>query len=112
VDPSIRSIILILLACSSLLILGGLGPSRAQPPLLPHATINIAATAGVGNFTLTAGVTPGGTGTFGNPYVIENWEIITNSSFGIHIKNTHEFFIIETSSFKQPTPPGKPKGST
>jgi len=88
-----KSLLLILLACSSLLILVGPRPGRAQP-LSPHAPIFITSVGGFENFTSAAGVTSGGTGHFDNPYVIENWEITANTTAAIHIKNTQSFFVI------------------
>ena len=43
-------------------------------------------TAVVQNFT--------GNGTYGNPYIIENYEIIASIGHGIHIQNTDVYFII------------------
>jgi parallel beta-helix repeat protein len=47
-------------------------PRKALVSYTTHAPIHI---MGDADFTLANGVTPGGTGTSENPYVIENWEI-------------------------------------
>ena len=36
----------------------------------------------------------GGNGTYGNPYIIENYEIVVSVGHGIHIQNTDVYFII------------------
>ncbi len=83
-----KSLLLILLACSSLLFLVGPRPGRA---LSPHAPIFITSVSGVENFTSVAS---SGTGVPGDPYIIKDWEITANTTAGIHIKNTHSYFMI------------------
>ena len=56
----------------------------------PHAPIKI---IGNENFTAENGVS-GGSGTKGDPYIIENWNISDVSGKGILIKNTDAYFII------------------
>ncbi|UCH88930.1 MAG: right-handed parallel beta-helix repeat-containing protein [Thermoplasmata archaeon] len=55
-----------------------------------HAPILI---EGDGNFTSGNGVT-GGSGTAGDPYIIEGWDITVSSKSGIEIKNTTMHFVI------------------
>lgn len=45
------------------------------------------------NFTIENGVLSG-SGTAGNPYIIEGWNINASSAHGIHIRNTDVYFII------------------
>src|SRR5215470_10316018 len=81
-------------ACTSLLIV--ITPRTAEAQTLQsHAPIFITYVPGAGteNFTFAGGVRSG-TGNPDNPYIISDWEITTNSSSGIHIKNTHSFFVI------------------
>ncbi len=87
---SIKSLLLILLTCSSLLILVGPGRSRAQP-LSPHAPIFITSVSGVENFTSVAS---SGNGQPLTPYVIEDLEISANTTAGIHVRNTQSYFVI------------------
>lgn len=49
--------------------------------------------AGNGDFTDANGVTSG-SGTAGNPYILENWEISAGNATGILIKNTDAHFVI------------------
>jgi parallel beta-helix repeat protein len=55
-----------------------------------HAPLSI---NGNGQFDNAHGVTSG-SGTAGNPYIIENWVISASSANGIYIKNTTAYFII------------------
>lgn len=64
-------------------------PERA-PALTPHDPIYIGSNAA---FTPANGVT-GGTGTPGDPYIIEGWEIDATNEIGIRIRNTDMPFII------------------
>lgn len=64
-------------------------PERA-PALTPHAPIYIGSNAA---FTPANGVT-GGSGTPGDPYIIEGWEIDATNEIGIRILNTDMPFII------------------
>ncbi len=91
------------------MIIVGPGQVKAQP-LQPRAPIYITSNFGVDNFTSAGGVTPGGTGDPGNPYVIENWKIVTNSSSGIHIRNTHRFFVIRNVVVQRTNSTGESEG--
>ena len=55
-----------------------------------HSTIFI---NGDSQFTSSNGVVAGG-GTYGNPYMIENWSIDASKEHGIRIENTNAYFII------------------
>ena len=58
--------------------------------LTPRGTISI---YGNDQFTPANGVT-GGSGTAGNPYIIENWAISASGADGIYIANTTAYFVI------------------
>ncbi len=108
-ESSIRSLLVILLASSSLLILFGPGPARAQS-LRPHIPIFITSVSGYENFTFAAGVSPGGDGSPTNPYMIQDWNITTNSPAGIHITNTRSFFIIRNVLIRRTNFTGESEG--
>ncbi|MFX0017975.1 MAG: right-handed parallel beta-helix repeat-containing protein [Promethearchaeota archaeon] len=56
---------------------------------------------GNGNFTLANGVTPGGDGTYGNPYVIEDFTIdIDGPTNCIFINNTDAYFKIQNCTLE------------
>src|SRR5207247_9380350 len=86
-QSKIRRLALALLI-SSLLILTGPGPSRAQT--LAHPPILI---VGDQSFTPANGVT-NGNGTIQAPWIIENWEITADTAAGIEIMNTNSYFVI------------------
>lgn len=68
------------------------GPSSATPEgLTPRAPIYIEGNAG---FTPENGVNGGGSGTAGDPYIIENWDIRAENAHGIEIRNTTAHFVI------------------
>ncbi|PJB20862.1 MAG: hypothetical protein CO114_08400, partial [Euryarchaeota archaeon CG_4_9_14_3_um_filter_38_12] len=58
--------------------------------LTPHAPIYIEGNAG---FTPENGVVSG-SGTEGNPYIIQNWDIDASTAHGVEIRNTDVYFII------------------
>ncbi len=89
-----RTIFIALLACSSLLVLVGPHGGEAQP-LTSHAPFYIKSFAGIENFT-SGDVVRSGSGTATDPFIISDWNITINdsTSAGIHIQNTHSFFII------------------
>ena len=61
----------------------------------PHGTIYI---DGDADFATQAAIEPWpGSGTQGDPYLIENYEIDASSTHGIRIRNTNVFFIIRDS---------------
>jgi parallel beta-helix repeat protein len=62
----------------------------------------------VGNaaFNASNGVTAGGAGTIGNPFVIENWRINTSTGRGILIENTNAYFMIKNCWVYNGTPSG------
>jgi len=67
------------------------GPAYAPPYLLTsHDPIYI---YGNDNFIPANGVV-GGSGTAGDPYIIEGWDIIAENANGIEIRNTDVYFII------------------
>ena len=86
-QSNIRRIALALFI-SSLLILTCPSPSRAQT--LAHPPILI---VGDQSFTPDNGVT-NGNGTLQAPYIIENWEITSDTTAGIEIMNTNSYFVI------------------
>ena len=61
----------------------------------PHDPIYI---DGNDNFTSENGVT-GGSGTYSDPYIIEDWEIDASSKHGIKIRNTDVYFVIDNCYF-------------
>ncbi|MFX0025251.1 MAG: right-handed parallel beta-helix repeat-containing protein [Candidatus Hermodarchaeota archaeon] len=62
---------------------------------------------GNGDFNLTNGVTPGGTGTYGNPYVIEDFIIDEDGAIDcIFINNTNAYFKIQNCTLKNSEPSG------
>ncbi|MBA7691642.1 hypothetical protein ES703_100193 [subsurface metagenome] len=63
----------------------------AQVGLTPRAPIYINGNAG---FTPENGVNGGGSGTVGDPYIIENWDINAENANGIEIRNTIAHFIV------------------
>jgi parallel beta-helix repeat protein len=65
-------------------------PSPVHAALSSHAPIYI---VGNDNFPTANGVVAG-SGTIGNPYIIENWEIDASTAHGIWIRNTTVYFII------------------
>jgi parallel beta-helix repeat protein len=75
----------VLLAALSITVL----PDNAEA-YIPHAPISINSNAA---FTAPNGVT-GGSGTPGDPYIIEGWEIDATGTVGIRIMNTDVPFII------------------
>lgn len=66
----------------------------------PHAPILI---VGDGAFTMVNGVT-GGTGTMGDPYIIDGWEIDASSADGIYIRDTSSHFVIRNVYVHDGTP--------
>ena len=56
-----------------------------------RAPINIVGNA---NFTPANGVNGGGSGTAGDPYIIENWEISAATAHGIWINGTTAYFVV------------------
>src|SRR3990172_10723303 len=70
-------------------IVGLAGPPGPAPAYTPHAPIQIFSN---GDFTAANGVVRG-SGTAGDPYMIEGWEIAAASS-GIAIRDTDKFFVI------------------
>src|SRR2546426_9988244 len=81
---------------------------HAQSGLTPHAPIYITLTGNGENFTSLAGIT--GDGSFNDPFVISDLEISTNSSFGIHVRNTRSFFIIRHVLVEGTRPAGLSEG--
>jgi len=67
-----------------------LSPSPVYAGLTSHNPIYIIGNAG---FTPANGVVRG-SGTENNPYIIENWDISTENTDGIHIRNTTAHFVI------------------
>jgi len=65
-------------------------PLREASAYVPHAPIYIGGDSG---FTAANGVT-GGSGTPGDPYVIEGWEIDSSGWNGIEIRNTNATFVV------------------
>ena len=59
--------------------------------VLTHAPIYISDNSG---FTSPDPVNGGGSGTAGDPYIIENWDISAGSANGIEIQNTTAYFIV------------------
>ncbi len=108
VDSTIRTTILILLACTSLLFVAGPSSATAQPPT-PRGPIEILRSGTFENFTSANGVRSG-TGLPGDPYIISDWLIVTNSSFGIHLKNTNKFFIIRNVIIERTNSTGESEG--
>jgi len=90
VDSPVRSLLLVALVSFSLLLIVSPSPGHAQI-LQPHDPILITSNSA---FTIENGVTPGGNGSYSNPFVIEDWEITVNTTAGIHIRNTQSFFVI------------------
>jgi len=68
-----------------------LSPSPVHAALTSHAPIYINGNAG---FTKPDPVNGGGSGTAGDPYIIENWDISAENYPGIEIRNTTAYFII------------------
>lgn len=68
-----------------------LSPNPVHAALTPHAPIYI---NGNGGFTKPDPVNGGGSGTLGDPYIIENWNISAGDDNGIEIKNTTKHFIV------------------
>jgi parallel beta-helix repeat protein len=65
-------------------------------PPAPHSVITI---AGDSDFTLANGVSAG-TGTPGNPFIIEKWDINgTGLEYGLLVEHTQKHFIIRDSNF-------------
>ncbi len=48
-------------------------------------------------FVPANGVTPGGSGTASNPYIIENWDIDASTTAGITIVSTRAYFVIRNA---------------
>jgi len=69
---------------------GGGGGGGGEVGLTPHDPIYI---YGNDNFTSANGVTSG-SGTVSDPYIIENWGISAENTYGIEITNTTAYFII------------------
>jgi parallel beta-helix repeat protein len=115
VDSKTKTTLLVILACSSLLILTGPRPGKAQA-LTPHLPIYIACNIGFPscagtqyeNFTSLAGIT--GRGLPGDPYIISDLEIITSSTYGIHIRNTISYFIIRNVLIQRTSYTGQSEG--
>ncbi len=73
-------------------------------PNVDHSPIII---NGNGNFNLTNGVSPGGNGTYGNPYVIEDYTIDIDGPIDcIFINNTNAYFKIQNCTLKNPNTGG------
>ena len=68
-----------------------LSPSPVRAALTPHAPIYI---NGNGGFTSPDPVNGGGSGTVGDPYIIENYIIDASSNRGIFIRNTTAYFVV------------------
>ena len=68
-----------------------LSPAPVHAALTSHAPISINGNSG---FTSPDPVNGGGSGTASDPYIIENWDIITSSATGISISNTTAYFVI------------------
>ena len=68
-----------------------LSPSPVRAALTPHAPIYI---NGNGGFTSPDPVNGGGSGTLGDPYIIENYIIDASSNRGIFIRNTTAYFVV------------------
>ena len=72
-------------------------PARAEPFQI-HEPIEVNRDTGPEGWAVCACVSPGGDGSPGNPYIIENWEIISSPSTrdngSIHVSNTQNHFII------------------
>jgi parallel beta-helix repeat protein len=71
------------------IILGAAGDNSTT--LIHHAPIYIIGNSG---FTSANGVNGGGSGTVGDPYIIENWTIGALGAHGISIQNTTAYFIV------------------
>ena len=68
----------------------------------PHDPIYI---DGNSDFTSANGVTSG-SGTAGNPYIIEDWDINASTAYGIYIENTDVYFIIRNCTIHDGYKPG------
>jgi len=73
---------------------------RTPQPYALHAPILI---VGDANFTAMNGVT-GGSGTPGDPYLIEGWEVIPSGASGVEIRDTTLPFIIRNNLIHQGGP--------
>ena len=84
-------VLLVALLVALALSISSAGPASASPGgLTPHDPIHI---VGDDNFTPANGVTSG-SGTAGDPYIIEDWAIDASSADGIWIQNTTKYFVI------------------
>jgi parallel beta-helix repeat protein len=74
---------------------GTLFNTRVRPvsaySLASHSPIFIGSDS---EFVPANGVTPGGSGTASNPYIIENWDIDASTTDGITIVSTRAYFVI------------------
>jgi parallel beta-helix repeat protein len=66
-------------------------PGPVHAALTSHATISINDNSG---FTIPDPVNGGGSGTLGDPFIIENWSISAKDNIGIKVRNTTAYFII------------------
>lgn len=93
-----KDVLLSISAAASLMALAisflSINPGFASEGLTSRAPISIDGNAG---FTAVNGVVAG-SGTAGDPYVIEGWDINAREAIGIEIKNTSAHFIIRDCS--------------
>jgi hypothetical protein len=90
-DKSLRPLTLITLLILVSIATYTIHPAKAaSPTLTTHPTISIVGNSG---FTPTDGTTAGN-GSLSNPYIIENWDILTTIYDGISVANTNASFII------------------
>jgi len=84
----LSTLVIVSLVASIILLLS---PSIVHAALTPHAPIYIDGNAG---FTKPDPVNGGGSGTAGDPYIIENYDINAENAHGIEVRNTTAYFVI------------------